>query len=611
MHVQEPAGAGAFVQVVDILGAEEEIAAGRRQIPFEPGERLVGGIGAGCQKIAAPEIVEGVNPLGIGGEGLGRREPHRIEAVPDAARIAEGPEPAFRGNPGAGENEDPHHVQPVLPRASLDPRAARRQPLVMSRAYAPRMPRASDFHNGINAMGRLVIASNRTATPGESKAGGLAVALWDALTERGGGLWFGWSGETVERESRGVRLASEGSVEFALADLTEREHEGYYLGYSNRALWPVCHYRIDLARFHEEDFEQYGAVNRRFACLMQPLLRPGDRLWVHDYHLFLLGQELRNTGWRGPIGFFLHIPFPAPEVFSALPQHPHLARGLAEFDLLGFQTERDTRNFVRYMVEQHGAREIGPNRLEVFDRTIEARAFPIGIDPAEIARFAVSEDSRSDADRLSRLIENRALVLGVDRMDYSKGLPQRLQAFGHLLDEHQDLCGHVTLLQIAPPSREDVGAYQDLREELDRLAGRINSTYSDLAWTPIRYLARGFPRETLAGLYRLARVGLVTPLYDGMNLVAKEYVAAQDPEDPGVLVLSEFAGAAEQLQAALIVNPYDIGAMADAIHRGLTMSREERRERWQELNAAVTEGDIARWRRDFLARLEAVPAGEG
>ena len=459
-------------------------------------------------------------------------------------------------------------------------------------------------------MARLVIASNRTAAPGESTAGGLAVALREALTERGGGLWFGWSGETHDSESRGVRLISEGNIDYALADLSEREYEGYYLGYANRSLWPVCHYRIDLARFDDEAFETYAQVNRRFGGLIHGLLRPGDRVWVHDYHFFLLGQELRNAGWRGRIGFFHHIPFPAPEVFTALPQHHRLARGLADFDLLGFQTQRDTRNFTRYMVEHHGAHHLGDGRLAVFDRTIEARAFPIGIDPAEIVAFATSESGRNDADRLSRMLADRALVLGVDRMDYSKGLLQRIQAFGSLLDEHQDLRGHVTFVQIAPPSREGLNAYQELREELDRLSGRINSNYSDLDWTPIRYLARGYPRETLAGLYRKARVGLVTPLYDGMNLVAKEYVAAQDPEDPGVLVLSEFAGAAEQLSAALIVNPYDIPTMAEAIHRGLTMPLEERRERWQELNRAVTENDIARWRRDFLAALDAHPDSE-
>ena len=453
-------------------------------------------------------------------------------------------------------------------------------------------------------MSRLVIASNRTASPGEERAGGLAVALWDALVERGGGLWFGWSGETTEREARGLRLVTEGGVDFALADLTEPEHEHYYLGYANRALWPVFHYRVDLARFDDADWEAYAAVNRRFSGLLYQQLRCKDIVWVHDYHFLLLGQELRNNGWQGPLGFFLHIPFPPSEVFSALPHHQRLARGLAEFDLLGFQTQRDVRNFRRYMVEYHEAEELPNGRLKVFGRTIRLEAFPIGIDPEEFRRFAEGDEARTAAERIGRFIGDRALVIGADRMDYSKGLPQRLEAFGRLLDDYEDLRGRVNLLQIAPPSRESVDAYRDLREELDRLAGRVNGDYSDLDYSPVRYLARGYPREVLAGLYRLAQVGLVTPLHDGMNLVAKEYVAAQDPGDPGVLILSEFAGAAEQMEAAILVNPHDSRGVADAIRRALEMPLDERVERWKALDEGVRTNDIAAWRRSFLAVLE-------
>jgi trehalose 6-phosphate synthase len=454
-------------------------------------------------------------------------------------------------------------------------------------------------------MGRLIVASNRTATPGEPKAGGLAVALWDALSERGG-VWFGWSGDTVAQETRGLRVVREGEVEFALADLTEAEHEGYYLGYSNRSLWPIFHYRVDLARFDEAEFEAYAAVNRRFGRLLHQSVRPGDAVWVHDYHFLLLGQELRNNGWQGPLGFFLHIPFPPAEVFSALPQHQRLARGMAEFDLLGFQTSRDVGNFRRYMCDQHGAELLEDGRLRAFGRTIRAQAFPIGIDPEDFRRSAEGEEAQEAVRRVKRFIGDRALVIGADRMDYSKGLPQRVQAFGRLLDDNPDLRGRVNLIQIAPPSREAVDAYRELREELDRLAGRVNGDYSDLDYSPIRYLARGYPREVLAGLYRLARVGLVTPLHDGMNLVAKEYVAAQDPDDPGVLVLSEFAGAAERMGAALLVNPHDVGGVADAIRRALDMGREERVERWRALEEEVWTHDIADWRRSFLAALEAV-----
>ena len=452
--------------------------------------------------------------------------------------------------------------------------------------------------------GRLVIASNRVTSPGETRAGGLAVALGDALAERGG-VWFGWSGEAAERATRGIRLFTEGNVDYALADLSTAEYEGYYLGYANRALWPVFHYRIDLAHFDEAEFAAYEQVNRRFARLLAPLLREGDTLWVHDYHFLLMGQELRASGWKGRMGFFLHIPFPAPEVFTGLPQHQRLARGLAAFDLVGFQTDRDTANFRRYVTEIDGGIVLDDGRVQVFDQTVRAETFSIGIDPDDIAAQAEGEEGRAAARRLGSIIESRALVIGVDRMDYSKGLPQRMDAFGRMLDDHEELRGRVSFLQIAPPSREAVDAYQVLREELDRLSGRINADYADLDWMPVRYLARSYDRGTLCGLYRLARVGLVTPLHDGMNLVAKEFVAAQTRDDPGALVLSEFAGAAEQLQAALLVNPHDIAATADAIHRALSMPPEERIERWQDLIRDVREHDIDWWRRSFLEALDA------
>jgi trehalose 6-phosphate synthase len=452
--------------------------------------------------------------------------------------------------------------------------------------------------------GRLIIASNRIALPGEPKPGGLAVALADALAERGGGVWFGWSGEVVERETRGVRLFAEDTIDYAIADLTQAEYDGYYLGYSNRALWPVFHYRVDLAHFDEADFAAYEHVNRRFARLLAQFTRPDDAVWVHDYHFLLMGQEMRTSGWDGRMGFFLHIPFPAPEIFSALPQHQRLARGLCAYDLVGFQTHRDTANFRRYLIEHAGAVEEDETTLRVHDRRVRIETFSIGIDPDEFAELAGSAEGRAAADRLGRITENRALVIGVDRMDYSKGLPQRIESFGRVLDDHEELRGRVSFVQIAPPSREAVDAYQQLREQLDRLAGRFNADYADLDWMPIRYLARSYGRPSLAGLYRLARVGLVTPLMDGMNLVAKEFIAAQDPEDPGALVLSEFAGAAEQLQAAILVNPHDIAVTADAIFRALSMPLEERQERWESLIANVREQDISWWRRAFLDALD-------
>lgn len=451
--------------------------------------------------------------------------------------------------------------------------------------------------------GRLIIASNRVANPGAPRPGGLAVALREALDERGG-VWFGWSGE-IRDEPGDLASVSEGNVEFALADLTRAEYEGYYLGYANRALWPVFHYRTDLARFDESDFTAYEEVNRRFARLLAGLTRAEDTLWVHDYHFLLLGPELREAGWDGKMGFFLHIPFPAPEILTALPHHQRLARGLCAYDLVGFQTDRDTANFKRYLTEVLGAGLLDDGRIELDGRTFRAETFSIGVDPEDIETRATGAEARAAAERLGRLIDNRALVIGVDRMDYSKGLPQRMEAFGRVLDEHEELRGRVSFLQIAPPSREAVDAYQELREELDRLAGRINADYADLDWMPIRYLARSYSRDALCGLYRLARVGLVTPLYDGMNLVAKEFVAAQTPDDPGALVLSEFAGAAEQLQSAVLVNPHDTAATAEAIFGALAMPLTERRDRWQDMIRSVREHSIGWWRRRYLAALDA------
>jgi len=454
-------------------------------------------------------------------------------------------------------------------------------------------------------MRRLVAVSNRTAADAASRAGGLAVALWDALTESGG-AWFGWSGEVVEAETRGLRTFVDEGVEFALADLTVKEHEGFYLGYANRALWPICHYRVDLAAFDETEFDAYHNVNRRFARLLATRLREDDVVWAHDYHFMLLGEALRQEGWTGPVGFFLHIPFPAPEIFKALPEHRRLARALLSYDLIGFQTEGDRRNFQRYILEDCDGRVGEDGRLHAFEMTVRAGAYPIGIDAENFVQLATAPEAQEAASRLSRFLGERKLIVGVDRMDYSKGLPERFEAVGKMFDTYPELIGAVSFTQVAPPSRSKVEEYIELRHQLDQLAGRINGDYGDLDWIPIRYLARSYPRPALAGLFRLAAVGLVTPLHDGMNLVAKEYVAAQDPDDPGVLVLSEFAGAAEQLSAAVLVNPYDTSSVADTVQMALCMPLAERKERWAALIDVVREADIGWWRSRFLADLAAV-----
>ncbi|WP_051882128.1 alpha,alpha-trehalose-phosphate synthase (UDP-forming) [Parvularcula oceani] len=452
-------------------------------------------------------------------------------------------------------------------------------------------------------MARLIGVSNRTAAGG-SKAGGLAVALWQALVETKG-TWFGWSGDVVKTAPRGVEVFEEDGVEFAVTDLTEAEHEGFYLGYANRALWPVLHYRVDLANFDEVEYEVYAEVNRRFARLVRPRLQPGDLVWVHDYHFFLLGRDLRDLGWQGRIGYFLHIPFPPPEIFKSLPDHAQLARGLAAYDVVGFQTTNDRRNFEKYILEEMDAKALGDCRFEVLGRTITVKSYPIGIDADAFVKAAEGEPAQQAISRIRPFLGGRSLILGVDRMDYSKGIPQRFEAMGRLLDHYPELHGKISYTQIAPPSRTKVEEYQDLREDLDQLAGRINGDYGDLDWIPIRYLARSYPRDYLAGLYRIASLALVTPLHDGMNLVAKEFVAAQDPEDPGVLLLSQFAGSAEQLSGgALLVNPHDMSGMADGMRTGLKMPLAERRRRWEAMMKVVRAQDIVWWRDAFLGDLD-------
>lgn len=447
---------------------------------------------------------------------------------------------------------------------------------------------------------RLVVISNRTAPSTEDRAGGLAVALFEALRERGG-LWFGWSGKLSEHSST-YRFAGDSGVDFALTDLTPEEYDGYYLGYSNRCLWPLLHYRTDLAEPDRKTFRIYESVNRRFARELLPLLHPEDVVWVHDYHLIPFARELRALGWRGAIGFFLHVPFPAPEVFSTLPEHARLAQALMEYDLVGFQTEQDAANFRAYLARRPalGGRRLG----EVTRREPRIQAFPIGIDPDEIDALLQSTSAKNAMARVQNCMAGQALVIGAERMDYSKGLPQRMRAFEYLLQENPVLSRRIEFLQVASPSRTDVGAYRTLAGEVESLVGRINGRFGDTSWTPIHYLAQNFGRDVLTGLYRAARIALVTPLRDGMNLVAKEFVAAQNPTNPGVLILSQFAGAAAQMPSALIVNPHDIAGVANAIRKALKMPRAERIRRWEELNRNVRTQNVGWWCRSYLEALE-------
>jgi trehalose 6-phosphate synthase len=451
---------------------------------------------------------------------------------------------------------------------------------------------------------RLVVVSNRVSLPSEraQRAGGLAVAIREAL-DRNGGLWFGWSGETVEGPAPEAATVTKGNVDYALIDLSPAEFEGFYNGYANSTLWPLFHYRLGLVKFQRADFQAYMAVNARFAAALTPLLKPDDVIWIHDYQLLPLAGELRKRNVANRIGFFLHIPLPGIDTLAVLPGLGALMRGLAGADLIGFQTERDLQNF-RDFVRQEASGTIGADGIiSCFDRRLEAGAFPIGIDAKGFTALAEKAVTKPDCVQLKVGLGARKLMIAIDRLDYSKGIPNRFEACEELLRSHPEHRGHVDLVQIASPSRSEVATYRDLRREIDRVSGRINSAFSELHWAPIRYLARTYPRSALAGFCRIAQVGLVTPLRDGMNLVAKEYIAAQDPADPGVLVLSRFAGAAAQLTSALIVNPYDVDQCAEAMHRAITMPLPERKERWQAAMALVSRSDVRAWWTTFTTRL--------
>jgi trehalose 6-phosphate synthase len=460
-------------------------------------------------------------------------------------------------------------------------------------------------------MSRLVVVSNRTADPRKAAAGGLAVAVRESLQQTGG-LWFGWSGKIKEAEDRerlGKRepkLQTVGNVTLATLDLDREDHETYYLGYANAVLWPVFHYRLDLANFDKRFATGYRRVNQLFARTLLPLLKPNDTIWVHDYHLIPLAAELRALGCRNRIGFFLHIPMPPPQIMAAIPEDEWLTRCLFDYDLVGFQSEADLTHFSHYVESEAGAEKLGRDSFRAFDRTLRVGAYPIGIDIDDFARLADADDARQTFVQMRGEYSRRRLLLGVDRLDYSKGLPQRVEAFRELLERYPETRHSATLIQIAAPSREDVGAYDNLRRQMDGLCGAINGDHGELDWMPMRYIHRNIARKRLPGLYRASHVALVTPLRDGMNLVAKEFIAAQDRADPGVLVLSRFAGAAEQLKESLLVNPYDAQGTAQAINRALTMPLDERIQRHEALLSRIRKFGIRWWSSSFLQALKEV-----
>ncbi|WFR95485.1 alpha,alpha-trehalose-phosphate synthase (UDP-forming) [Rhizobium tumorigenes] len=455
-------------------------------------------------------------------------------------------------------------------------------------------------------MGRLIIVSNRVPVPekgGAAPAGGLAVALKIAL-EAQGGVWMGWSGNSSgDAEPGPLTMDEQGKITYALTDLTDTDVEEYYHGFANRVLWPICHYRLDLAEYGRKEMAGYFRVNRFFAHRLAPLIQPDDIIWVHDYHLIPLAAELRQMGFKNKIGFFLHIPWPPADVIFTMPVHEEIMRGLSHYDLVGFQTDHDLENFAGCLRREGIGDELGEGLFSAHGRTFKGGYYSIGIETAAFAEFATKAATNVMVRKARQSVEGRDLIIGVDRLDYSKGITQRIDAFERFITADAAHQGKVTYLQITPKSRSEVPEYEQMQRMVAEQAGRVNGAISTVDWVPIRYINRSIPRTVLAGLYRLAKIGLVTPLRDGMNLVAKEYVAAQDPENPGVLVLSRFAGAARELYGAIIVNPYDVEATANAIARALEMPLEERRQRWQGMMTHLLEHDVVRWCDDFLKDL--------
>ena len=450
--------------------------------------------------------------------------------------------------------------------------------------------------------GRLIVVSNRVALPKQTATGGLASAMRAALQEAGG-LWFGWSGKIAGETAATVHHLYDGPVHYATIDLSRDDHDHFYDGFANRTLWPLLHSRPDLVDYNRGHLDGYLRVNRVFAERLAALVEQDDAIWINDYHLIPLASMLRERGVRNRIGFFLHTPLPPAGLLIALPRHRELLETLAAYDLVGVHTARDLRALEEYFVHETGARLRGGHRLRLGHRRFRAGVFPIGIDTRHVAEAAAKAGTLDPIEDLRSSLEGRALIIGVDRLDYSKGLPQRFDAYARLLERMPDWHRRVSFLQIAPPSRSTVPEYRQIRRDLERKAGHINGVYAAPDWVPIRYVNKSFPHSVLSGYYRNAKVGLVTPMRDGMNLVAKEYVASQNPEDPGVLVLSRFAGAAQELDEALLVNPADTEEVADALERALAMPLEERKMRWRAMMDVLERQDITAWRRSFLAAL--------
>lgn len=462
--------------------------------------------------------------------------------------------------------------------------------------------------------GRLLIVSNRlpvtvTVENGHPvvrrSVGGLATGL-RTPHERSGGLWIGWPGQLGDLDdakSAEVR-AQLSAIRAVPVELSHHEIDVFYEDISNAVLWAICHDRIDRLPLRVTGWDVYETANRRFADAVVDHWRPGDTVWIHDYQLLRVPALVRERLPEARIGFFLHIPFPNPEIFFTLSVRRWLVEGMLGADLIGFHTRRYRGHFTAALRRLLGIEMDASDHIAFAGRRIRLGIFPMGIDAVDFERRAATREV--GALTLDLRASSERLLVGIDRLDYSKGISRRLLSFERLLVQHPEWRERVRLLQVAVPSRGRVSEYRRFRREVEELVGRINGEFATAAWTPIQYLFRNIPSDMLLALYRAADVMLVTPLRDGMNLVAKEFVASRSDEE-GVLLLSEFAGAVDELRDAVIVNPYDVDGVGEAIHAALTMDGAERRARMQGLRAQVFAHDVHRWAREFLEALEAEP----
>ena len=468
----------------------------------------------------------------------------------------------------------------------------------------------------------MILVSNRLPTniePGpdgpvlKPSSGGLVTALKPLFKARKG-YWIGWLGEGDGEEAEELLAASaaDSACQLIPVALTAGERKGFYTGFSNEIVWPLFHDLQARCNFDPSYWKAYVSVNRKFAEATARVARHDSVVWVHDYHLMLVGEFLRGQGMRSRVGFFLHIPFPPVDIFEKLPWRTQILRALFRFDVIGFQTPRDQRNFLgcvrRFLPDVDLQRNDSEVRACSEGRVTMIRSFPIGIDFDEFNTHAQRPEIAGRVAEVREDMRGRQIILGVDRLDYTKGLPERLRAFQHLFATYKNLRRQVSLVQIVVPSRESIPKYRELKLETEMLISQINGQFGDPGWMPIHYIHRSVERPELIALYRAADIALITPIKDGMNLVSKEFCASQ-VEQRGVLILSEFAGSAEQLNnGAILVNPYDFGAVAEALHLAFRMEPGERTQRMRKLRRRVRNANVFRWCDDFCSYLESAPA---